>query len=452
VPERTGEVAEPERGLDSPREPSPHATDSPGPGDPAADPAPLPQAAIAAAKPFCEGWLVNLGWLNTTLALSISALPIRYLLKDGLVLDPAELSRFMLLAHIPIYLKPFAGILSDALPIFGTRRRHYVVLGFLASALFWLLLGLVPRRFDSLLATYFLLNVFLTLVSTVLGGLMVTVGKRERRTGRFGAQRQGITQLTGMLGGPVGGYLAGQPFLLTTAIAAAAYAVAAPVFWWNLREPGGQHPGAGPLREVARQGRVILGSRALWSAAGMIVLVVAAPGFGTPLFYYQTNVLKFPAEFIGTLGVIAASGGVVAAWLYTQFCRRRSLRVLLAASIVLHALLTLLYLFYRGPLAALIITGVEGATMSLAILPLYDLAARATPKGSEALGFCIILSVWNFTTMLSDYLGSWLYKAWSLTFAHLVWLNAGTTLLVLLAVPFLPRALTDRRDGEAPAG
>jgi hypothetical protein len=35
---------------------------------------------------------------------------------------------------------------------------------------------------------------------------------------------------------------------------------------------------------------------------------------------------------------------------------------------------------------------------------------------------------------------------------HLIWLNAGTTALVLLALPFLPRALIEQRDGEQNRG
>ena len=419
-------------------------------------PAVVPEAAHAAGEPpappekfYCEGWLVNLGWLNTTLALSVSALPFQYLLKDHLHLEAEALARLMLLANVPIYIKPFAGILCDAIPLWGTRRRHYVVFGLLGAALLWLLLGIVPPAFGSLLATYLLLNVFLTLVSTVLGGLMVEVGKRENKTGRLSAQRHGITSLMGMAGGIIGGAMAKLPFLIPAGFCALAYAVAAPVFWAYLREPAGQKPTGGPLREVRRQVRGIIGSRTLWSAAGLIVLVVAAPGFGTPLFYHQDNVLKFPPWFIATLGAIGAGGAVAAAWVYSHFCRRLNLRFLLCASIVLHAGLTLLYLFYQSWPSAVVITAIEGATMALALLPLYDLAARATPKGSEALGYCIILSVWNFTTMFSNFVGSWLYTHWHLTFNHLVWLNSGTTLLVLLAVPFLPRALTDHREGEA---
>lgn len=399
-------------------------------------------------KPYCEGWMVNLGWLNTALALTIATLPVRYLLKDQLGLDAEQLARFMLLANIPIYVKPFAGILSDALPLCGTRRRHYLLAGLLFGGLFWLLLGLVPRAFGPLLLTYFGLNVFLTVTSTVLGGLMVEVGKREHITGRLSAQRHGINQFVGLISGPVGGFLAKQPFLLTAAICGALHAITAPVYWLCLREPGNQKANLGALREMGRQLRLLVRQRTLWSAAGLIVLVVAAPGFGTPLFYYQTNTLRFDSTFIGALDVVKAACGIAAAFGYGLLCRRLSLRRILALSIVTHAALTLLYLFYRSPLSAAIITGIEAMTMVFALLPLYDLAARGTPKGSEALGYSLMMSVWNFTNQLSDLTGSWLYTHWKLTFAHLVWVNSATTLLVILAVPFLPAALVDRRDGE----
>ena len=54
----------------------------------------------------------------------------------------------------------------------------------------------------------------------------------------------------------------------------------------------------------------------------------------------------------------------------------------------------------------------------------------------------------DFVLML---LAAGAFTHWHLGFQHLVWLNAGTTILVLAAVPFLPRALADRREGEGEA-
>jgi hypothetical protein len=85
------------------------------------------------------------------------------------------------------------------------------------------------------------------------------------------------------------------------------------------------------------------------------------------------------------------------------------------------------------------------------MLPVYDLAARATPRGSEAMGYAVMMSVWNFTNAFSDVTGSWLYGHMGLTFIDLVWVNAGTTALVLVALPFLPGLLMNSRDGDREA-
>lgn len=178
------------------------------------------------------------------------------------------------------------------------------------------------------------------------------------------------------------------------------------------------------------------------------MLVVMAPGFGTPLFYYQTDVLHFSKGFLGVLSFIGGVFGMLSAGVYVLACRRFSLRPLLAWSILVHAGGTLFYLEYRSPGSALAITALEGLAQTLAVLPLYDLAARATPKGSEALGYALMMSAWNLTAALSNWFGAWLHDHYGLTFLNLVWLNAGTTLLALIVVPFLPALLMSRREGE----
>jgi Na+/melibiose symporter-like transporter len=298
-----------------------------------------------------------------------------------------------------------------------------------------------------MLWTYFGLQICLTLVSTVLGGLMVEVGKRDNSTGQLSAQRLGITRVVGLVSGPLGGFLSKQPFILTAGICSVLYVFTAPLYWLYLREPRSER-NTGVLREMGRQLVGLFRSRTLLSAAGLVILVVIGPGFGTPLLYYQRQELKFDAQFIGSLGVISAVCSMFAAFLYSRFCRRYNLRTMLAASIILEAGMTLFYLLYKDATSAMIITGLQAATMVFALLPLYDLAARATPRGSEALGYSLMMSVWNFTSQISDFIGSWLYTSMGLAFKELVWVNSGTTILVLLAVPFLPAVLMNRRDGD----
>jgi predicted MFS family arabinose efflux permease len=191
----------------------------------------------------------------------------------------------------------------------------------------------------------------------------------------------------------------------------------------------------------------ILESRTLWMAVVMLFLVYTVPGLGTALTYRQADVLKFQKEFIGRMGSLEGIFGVIAALAYGVFCRRLNLRALLVGAIAMNAAATLLYLVYTRGTAPLI-HSLGGFVGVLSELALMDLAVRSTPVGCEALGFSLMMSVRNFGIALSDVLGSKLMDQYHMEFSTLVWVNAGTTFVILLFVPFLPRLIMLRREGE----
>ena len=190
-------------------------------------------------------------------------------------------------------------------------------------------------------------------------------------------------------------------------------------------------------------------------ASGLLFFVQSAPGFQTPIYVYQKKGLGFSEQFIALIALVQAVGGALGGMFYGCFCRRWSLRTLLYPAIGLRAASSLLYLGYEGKKSALALEGACYFLYYLAQLPLSDLAARATPKGPEALGYSIIISAWNWGLFPSDIVGSALFDraapatGWALAFKHLVWINAVTTAIVLIAVPFLPRKLVDVREGES---
>jgi predicted MFS family arabinose efflux permease len=413
-------------------------------GDDRADPTLLPHAGRELRR---MSFLMALGWLGTNLGIAVADLPLKFLLKDDLHLTPQAIAGFFALGAFTNYIKPIAGLLTDSIPLFGTRRRHYLLLSLLGSGLLWLLLSAVPRTYTSLLCTYAVLYMTIVFTSTTLGGVMVEVGTLYGAAGRLTAQRIGMFRLGSLLGGPIGGALASSPFGIAMAVTAALHLILVPLFAWGLPEARTAQANGRVWQQAGEQWRVLIRSKTLLSAAGMICLVAAAPGFGTPLLFHQTDTLHFSKQFIGNLVLVGAASGLFGAFLYHSVCRHWSLRLLLAGSVVIHALGTIFFLNYHSQSTALWITGLTGITGTLATLPIYDLAARATPRGSEALGYSVMMSVWNLTNALSDWSGSWLYGHFHLTFLNLVWLNAGTTALALVAVPFLPLALIMRRDG-----
>jgi BT1 family len=394
----------------------------------------------------CWGMVVtNLGQFP-----SLGDLPLKFLLKDVLLVSPTAMAAWFTVAILPWSFKPLAALLVDGVPLRGSRHRNYLLLGALFGGCLWLAMALVPKDYQALLIVGCSLNVMMVLTSTVIGGLLVEGGQAHGATGRLSSVRMIVANVIFLFVGPLGGYLATKWFGWTAFIGAFLYFSMVPVAIWVLREKRTmkQQGGGTAMEGVSSQIRVVLGSKNIWICSGLLFLVHLAPGFGTPLFYYKSEVLKFSEQFIGNLTVIGGVMGLVGALLYPLLCRRFHLRALLYLSISSTVLSSLCYLGYVSKSSAIVIEAVGLLGYTLAQLPLFDLAARATPKGSEALGYAVMLALANLSTSISDVVGSYLFDHFKLGFKNLVWVNAGTTALVLIVIPFLPGYLVNKKEGE----
>ena len=408
-------------------------------------------SASAARHKSLTRWavLIGAGVFATTMSQpAVLRLPFQNFLKADLHASRQAMASFFALSTLAWYFKPLAGIFTDSVPLFGTRRKYYLILSAVIAGALYLVVGVVPRTYISVLIAMIAVNCMLVIGSTVVGGLIVEIGNRERATGRLNSSRYVVMNACTLIGGPLGGFLAARAFGLTTIAGAVIALSIVPFAWFMLKEPPVAHTNSQAWINAKAQFRTLMKSKTLWSAAGLLFLVYIAPGFSTPLYYFQTDTLKLSQQFIGTLILLAGAFGIVGAFIYSVMCKKLNLRTLLYISIIINVLGTMTYLFYRSGTAAAFIESQNGLIGTVAELALMDLAARATPKGSEGLGFALMMSVRNGGQAISDIFGSWLIDQHHVTFFKLVWLNAGTTALILFVIPFLPRLLTDRSDAQ----
>jgi predicted MFS family arabinose efflux permease len=397
--------------------------------------------------------MVGLGAFVTTIAQPgvIGRLPLQLLLKNQLHFNAQTLAAFMLMTTFAWNVKPLAGILSDAFPLFGTRRRHYMLLGAGMAAVCWFLIGMVPRSYLPLLLAAFGANAFMVIASTVMGGLMVEAGQRYGISGRVTSIRQALQSAVSLGNGILGGYLAAVAFGWTAGIATALLLVLALTTFFVLTERPVAVRDRDVLANASRELGTLFRSRTLWASGIFLALVYISPGFTTPLLFMQTDTLGFSPPYIGLMESIEGAAGLVGALLYGVVCRWFNLRQLLTTAIAANATVTLLYLWY-GHATAPFIHATAGFAVICSELALMDLAVRSTPPGCESLGFALMMSARNFALGGSDVLGSWLIDSRGWVFHELVWLNAGTTALILVFIPFLPRAVMTRKDGDVVAG
>jgi Na+/melibiose symporter-like transporter len=265
--------------------------------------------------------------------------------------------------------------------------------------------------------------------------------------------RTGLEGVMSLVAGPLGGLLAAAPFAWTAGTGALVVGVVVPVTLTLYREPRGAVRDAAVWAAAGKQLRNIVRSRPMWMTSILLFLVYLAPGLQTPLLFYQQDVLKLDVRFMGILQFVGGAGVLGGSAVYLWLCRRLPLRLTLIGGILVNASSALLYLAYRTSTAALIIETTVGFVGVMGTLPLYDLAVRATPRGSEGFGYALMMSVRNIALFgVSDVVGSMLYGRYHMGFERLVWINAGSSAAVLLFVPFLPVALLASREGNERAG
>ena len=398
--------------------------------------------------------LVGTGYLFLTLCdyrEGLANLALRFLLKDHLHLTATDLAAYFAITKLAWYCKPFAGLLADKVPLFGTRRKGYLVVFSTAAAGLWLVLPWAHDTYALMLWLVVAINFALMMVHTTLGGMLVEVGQSLGATGRISAVRSGTESFGWLLAGLTGGLIAVHLLHFGFLINAALMLGLAVLFATVLREK--KLAPADPEKPVwtLAQFKGLIRHRTLWTAAGFWVLVKFSPGFGTPLFYYQTETLGFSPQYIGYLGFVSAAAGLLGSIFYMRICRLVPLSRLLWLGVGLHAASALAYFGYRSMGPALAIEALYGLCTALAFMPIFDLLARATPREFAALGYALIFSLGSLSVSGSDLIGSWIFERFNHSFTGMILLNSGTSALVLLAIPFLPRLLVAHRDGDAPA-
>ena len=75
--------------------------------------------------------------------LGLASLARTYFLKDQLGLSPGEATALMGITTLPWVIKPVYGFLTDGLPIFGYRRKPYLILAGALGSSSWLALATV---------------------------------------------------------------------------------------------------------------------------------------------------------------------------------------------------------------------------------------------------------------------------------------------------------------------
>jgi MFS family permease len=376
--------------------------------------------------------------------------PLNYYLKEVHGWTPVQVTAFVTVFNLPWIIKPLYGLMSDFVPLFGYRRKSYLIIANIAAIVGYVWVTQLNAPGD-LVVALMLTAYAMAISSTLCGAVLVENGQRLKESGTFVNQQwlwfNIAAMIAAILGGQLVQHLAPGNALHTAAaiIAIAPIAViAGTIFLVAERKTRADLKG---MKNTLRGLLTAFHRRELWIVTMFIFLYYFSPGLSTPLYYYMTDDLRFSQAYIGVLGSIAAAGWVVGALLYRRFFETLTLRNLLNLSIAFGTLTGLAYLLFWNETAAAIISFCGGFSAMLTTVATLTLAADYCPPRAEGFSFAVLMSIINLANTLADNVGSFLYThAFHRTLPPLVLISAAFTAFAFVLVPLL--RLGDKRQGE----
>lgn len=389
--------------------------------------------------------------------LGLARLAVSFFLKDELLLSPVQVSVLMGIVAIPWIIKPVFGFVSDGLPIFGYRRRPYLILSGILGATSWVCLATIVHTSWAATSAIALGSLSVAVSDVIVDSLVV-----ERARGESQAKAGSLQSLTwgaSAFGGLITAYFSGMLlahfttrniFLITASFPLIVSGVAWLIAETPVSKTKDNNSNSPTIKQQLGQLRKAVSQKAIWLPAAFLFILLAMPSADSAFFFFTTNELHFQPEFLGRVRLVTSIASLVGIWIFQRFLKTVPFRVIFGWSTVISTVLgmTMLLLvthtnralgiddhwFSIGDSLILTVMG------QIAYMPVLVLAARLCPPGVEATFFALLMSITNLAALLSHELGAVLMYLLGITETNFnaMWLLVLiANLSNLLPLPFL---------------
>ena len=402
-------------------------------------------------------------------ALGLSRLAVTFFMKDELHMSPVEMAAYGGVTTLPWIIKPLYGFLSDGVPIFGYKRRSYLVLAGLMGCLSWLALGTFIHDVPTTIAATVVGSASVAISDVVVDSIVVERSRRQSSPSSSSSSEtavaaasdatadttitttdgtvaqemagnlQSLCWATAAVGGILSAYFSGSllevvsprviftltalfPLLIsaasflidetpvhsTAASAASAdgSAVAAP-------------PGMNFLSTVKEQLQTLrqtFTDPRIYLPVLFVFCWQATPNPDSAMFYFSTNELGFQPEFLGRVRLASSLAALVGVTAYRTYLKDVPVKsVILWASLLsvpLSLTQLLLVTHYNRVLGipdqlfSLTDSVVLTVLGQVAFMPTLVLASSLCPPGVEGTLFATLMSIYNAAGTVSTELGA----------------------------------------------
>jgi MFS family permease len=364
--------------------------------------------------------------------------------------SPAAIGALMALLALPWTIKPLFGLLSDFVPLFGSRRRNYLLLANGGAAVSLFLLAFVPIEPSSLWLLFAVLlstTMAIALGDVIVDALMVEKGQPLGLTGRFQSIQWAAANAALLLTGVLGGYVAQERLQsLAFGLCGALWLFAFAVAWRYAGNQEDAHLDAASLSETWAALLGVLRDKLFLAVCALLTLWSFNPVSGLVLYIHMTEDLGFSEQGFGNVTSAFFLGSLIGSVGYGIYCRSVRLSTLLHLSILAAVVSNAVYWQLGSMTSAYIVSVIDGAAHMTGTLIQLDLTARIIPARAAATVFATVMALTNFAGSGSEAFGGWLFEATNASygretaFTMVVTVSVAAAVSCWLLVPSLRRA------------
>ena len=247
---------------------------------------------------------------------------MRFWLIEKVKLSPAQLMAMGGLAGIPWCLKPVYGFISDTYPIFGYRRRPYIMLGCWMTTLSYWILPWYANNMEMVCFCMFLSSFGTCVADVVCDSILVTHAKKEseENTGDIQSWCWGLRAFGGLLASLTGGVAYDAIGAELIQIVTGFFPLLISIMFLAINEDKVEKraPASDTFKTLGRAFK----SPNIWKPALFLFIVSVTPGFGAVTSYYFENVLKFSAVQFSILDVTSYVTSIIGTIIYKKYLAR----------------------------------------------------------------------------------------------------------------------------------
>jgi folate/biopterin transporter len=396
--------------------------------------------------------------------MELPSLPLRYKFINNHV-EPSEYDKIVSTVMTPWVVKPLYGLVSDNIPIFGYKRKPYILLMNTLMCFLWFSI-LYIETIKSLTYTMFFLQVSLVFTDVMYDSLLVE-NSRFEETGKHG-ELQSRCWMSKGIGATLASILSGflvksvsfEYIILILIVFCSILIYVCANYIIEKRDSikkdkisivGGIIKMYHSFKRIFK----VMTQPDMFRPALFIFVLGSTPSSSTPFFYFLVTKLNFDSRALGLISSVSNASVAFGSFLYGRFFRnvkfRKFFLVIVLISFVLSLTPIILVRGWNKKIKISDLWFVLGDDVFLAtfgeigLMPVLVLVAKMCPNGIEATIYASFVSILNVSGIISGYLGALTTQWFGVTqtnfekLDNLILFNSFTSLIPILFILLVPK-------------